>query len=350
VKTMMKCLITTLLITTLGGGMANPRVVKICKEFPDAGALTLAKKLHADHPLEFVTVEKARSAVRSYLGNNGGKTRRIAERAGRSRPARKPGEMPALPVAVEENWTPYEIDARRILVLSDLHLPYQDNAAVEAALRHGDDFKPDAVFVNGDLFDFYQMSRFDKNPTLPKVSAELESGRQFWNHIRARFPRAKRVLKLGNHDNRWANYIHQAASLLADIPGIKDGWKEAAGINANTVEVVTDERPVMAGKLMILHGHEKGRGIASPVNPARGAFMRLLCNVLEGHGHRQSEHEERTADGRLIVCRTTGCLCGLTPAYARFNKWGHGCATVTVDKTGDYRVNLIRIIDGKVYA
>jgi hypothetical protein len=48
----------------------------------------------------------------------------------------------------------------------------------------------------------------------------------------------------------------------------------------------------MCGELPVLHGHEKGKGISSPVNQARGAFLRLLHTVLEGHGHRTSGHAE----------------------------------------------------------
>jgi predicted phosphodiesterase len=327
----------------------NPLIVELCRKFPDAGSRTLARKLFAEHPLQFVTVEKARSAVRRYLGLEGPGSRQVAGKRGTARAPRKPGEMPKLPESVYRAPEPFELDAGRLLVLSDVHLPFADNVALEAALKHGEQFKPHAILLNGDLLDFYQLSRFDKDPTMPKVSAELEAGRQFWNHVRARFPRAKLYFKLGNHDERFTTYIFQAAPLLADIPGIVNGWEEPCGIRANKVTVIGDQRPIMAGKLMILHGHEKGKGIASPVNPARGAFLRLLTSVLEGHSHRQSEHDERTGSGEIIVCRSTGCLCGLAPAYAKFNKWSHGAATVTVEKNGDYQVGLFRIINGKVY-
>jgi predicted phosphodiesterase len=335
--------------TVMPAARINPHVVAVCKEFPSAGNRTLAKALMQRAPLQFRTLDMARCAVRNYRGNHGPKSRQAAERRGTLRANRKPGEMPKLPESVYRAPEPFELDAGRLLVLSDVHLPYADNVALEAALKYGESFKPHAILLNGDLLDFYALSRFDKDPTMPKVSAELEAGRQFWNHVRARFPRAKLYFKLGNHDERFTTYIFQAAPLLADIPGIVNGWEEPCGIRSNRVTIIGDQRPIMAGKLMILHGHEKGKGIASPVNPARGAFMRLLTSVLEGHSHRQSEHDERTGSGEIIVCRSTGCLCGLAPAYAKFNKWSHGAATVTVEKNGDYQVGLFRIINGKVY-
>ena len=323
-------------------------VADLCARFPKASSRTLAKRLHNEHPALFTSIENARNTVRTKRGNRGKRARREVVDKSLFRPNGKAGELPPLPEAIATSWEPFEIDCRRNLVLSDLHIPYHDIPAVEAALSFGDTYKPDGIFINGDFWDFYQISRFDKNPTLPKISAELLAGGRMFDHIRARFPRAKIRLKLGNHDERWAAYLYRAAPLLADIPEIVNGWLGPGGITRNRVEVIGDQRPVMLGKLMVLHGHEKGRGISSPVNPARGAFLRLLTNVLEGHGHRQSEHEERTADNRLIVCRTTGCLCGLWPEYAKANKWGHGFATVDVDKSGEYEVQLKRILNGKV--
>jgi predicted phosphodiesterase len=235
-----------------------------------------------------------------------------------------------------------------VLVASDFHLPYHNSAAVEACLAFGDKFNPDAILLNGDVFDCYQISRFDRDPDKPKIRHELECGKQFFGHLRARFPDAQLVFKLGNHDERFEKYLMLNAPELFDVPEIRFAWHLAAGLPANDVTVVGDQRPVMLGKLTTMHGHEKGRGISSPVNPARGAFLRLLTSVLEGHGHRTSEHTERTFDGRIIACRTTGCLCGLWPEYARANKWDHSFATVEVEASGDYHLQLHRIIEGQV--
>jgi predicted phosphodiesterase len=324
-------------------------IAALLKKHPDAGHRTLAKKLHDDNPALFPTLENARTAVRGYSGNLGAKSRTANKNQGRAiRPPRKPGELPPLPKSEAKPWEPYKIDAKRVLVLSDVHLPYHDEIAVDAALAYGDEFQPDAILINGDLFDFYMGSRFDQDPTKPKIIAELAAGKLFFSHIKARFD-VPIFYKLGNHDERWNKYLALQAPALFDIEEVRNAWHIPAGIIDNGVKVIGEQRPVMLGNLMVLHGHEKGRGISSPVNPARGAFMRLLASVLEGHGHRQSEHSERTADGKEIVCRTTGCLCGLWPDYAKINKWSLGFATVEVEANKEYRVELKRIIEGQVF-
>lgn len=320
-------------------------VAELCKQRPKDAARALGRILHREHPLYFKSVDAGRSDVRRYFGQHGDASR---HRAKAPRPARKPGEMTPLPPSHAKPRKPYILEGRRILVLSDIHIPYQDNDALELALAYGETFRPNTILINGDLFDFYKLSHFAKNPTATSIKEELALGKVFLSHLSDRFPRVRKVFKLGNHDERWYKYLESEAPEISDIDEIKEGWQKACGILANKVEVVGDQRAVMAGKLRILHGHEKGRGISSPVNQARGAFLRLLSSVLEGHGHRSSEHTERTADGNTIVCRSTGCLCGLDPEYAPYNKWDHGFATVEVAKDGSYEVELKKIINGKV--
>jgi hypothetical protein len=40
---------------------------------------------------------------------------------------------------------------------------------------------------------------------------------------------------------------------------------------------------------------------------------------------------------------STGCLCDLTPQYARVNRWNHGMAFVEVANDGSFNVSNFRI-------
>lgn len=318
-------------------------IADICREHPNSGNQTLGRALYAKHPLLFTSLNAAECAVRHHRGSRGAYSKQVAEREGRQKPP------PALPESKAETWEPYRISARRVLVASDFHLPFQDNAAIEAMFDYAEGYKPDAILINGDLFDFYQASRFDRDPTKPKLLAELDCGKQLFAHMRHRFGDVPIYYRWGNHDRRWDSYLSLQAPLLFEIPEVRNAWHGPAGIREHDITIVPDKRPVMLGGLMVLHCDEKKSGISAPVNPARGAFLRLLCSVLEGHGHQQSEHTERTGDGKIIACWATGCLCGLWPEYAKVNRWSHGFATVDVAKNESYKVELKRIINGVVY-
>ena len=324
----------------------------LCRKFPDAPARTLARKLHDENPALFPNLDLARSAVRRVFGVVGERHRKQPH-AKLKREPRKAGAVPPLPESCEANWEPHQIDARRVLVLADLHLPFHSVSAIDAALAYGARFDPDHILLNGDVFDFYGISRFDKEPGKPKIADELRCGREFFAHLRHRFPKSDITFRYGNHDRRWDKYLTLNAAVLLDDHDLRDDiltiWHKRAGITENGVRVVREQKPVMLGKLPVFHGDELPRGMASPVNPARGAFLRALASLLHSHLHRTSEHTERTMDGRTITCRTTGALCGLHPEYARINKWDSGFATVEVGSDGNYECELKKIIDKRVY-
>lgn len=48
-----------------------------------------------------------------------------------------------------------------VVFLSDIHVPYHDPLVVKAALSLIRDVSPHRVVINGDVADFFQLSRFN---------------------------------------------------------------------------------------------------------------------------------------------------------------------------------------------
>lgn len=318
-----------------------------CKKFPDTAARTLARKLVNEHPRIFDDVEQARKLVRYQFGVFGDKCRERANDKSLFREKRKPGQLPPLPKSLAKPKQSHVLDTKRLLVLSDIHVPYQDNDAVEAALEFGEKFAPDTILLNGDIIDFEAISRFARDPRGPTLKEELASLKDMLTHIRQRFPKAAIKYRMGNHEERWEHLLWRRAPEILDVAEFT--WQAVGGIGDNKVDVIRGRGKVMAGKLKIYHGHEKGKQLSAPVNQARGMFLKYLSSALEGHGHRTSEHNEPTDDGDVICCRSTGCLCGLWPEWAIINKWDQSFATVDVAKDGTYECQLHRIKNGRVY-
>jgi hypothetical protein len=123
-------------------------------------------------------------------------------------------------------------------------------------------------------------------------------------------------------------------------------WLE---FSKHDIVLVEDKRPVMLGKLPVLHGHELPSGMAAPVNVARGVFMKTGSTGLVGHSHRTSNHAESDMWHKETGCWSTGCLCDLRPEYARINKWNWGFAMVAIHKGGAFDVHNYRVMqDGTV--
>jgi predicted phosphodiesterase len=313
---------------------------------PDAPARTLGRRLAAETG-GAITLHQGYQRIRGQLGTKGKHHRKAALDKSLHRAPRAAGQVIEMPKSKAEPWTPHDLGiVGRVGVLSDIHIPYHDETALSAAVSHLKGERIDGLLLNGDFADFYSISRHEKNPKHRNFKRELEDVRQFLAWIRGTFPDIPIVAKSGNHEERFEKWLFAHAPEISDDPimGL-DNWLGLAPLD---ITLVQDKRIIMAGGLPILHGHEKGNGISSPVNQARGAFLRLHHTVLEGHGHRTSTHSEPDMFGSETVCFSTGCLCDLRPAYAVLNKWNHGGAIVTVHEGGEFDVENFRIANGKV--
>ncbi|MFN9369940.1 MAG: metallophosphoesterase [Planctomycetia bacterium] len=328
----------------MAGDPMTAVVKRVVAEHPNHSARGLARLIVAESK-GAMTLEMARSRIRRQFGQSGAKQRRQATAP---RPARQPGHRFAMPASKAEPWTTHDLGVvGKVGILSDIHVPYHDPIALRAAVDHLAEAEIDALVLNGDTADFYTISRWTKDPRKRDLPGELAQIRETLGWIRQTFPEIPIVFKNGNHEERWKHWLWQHAPEVSAEPEM--GLAAWLHLERHGMQLVEDHRPIMLGKLPVLHGHEKGKGISSPVNQARGAFLRLHHTVLEGHGHRTSGHCEPDMWGSEVFCWSTGCLCDLRPEYARINKWNHGFAIVEVHEGGEFDVENLRITaDGKV--
>lgn len=254
-------------------------------------------------------------------------------------------KVPALLDPIEYNTSPVKLDVPgNWLILSDVHFPFHDRRALELAIERAQRDGIVGIVLNGDIIDGLGLSsKFHKKPTDHMFEQELEHWEAFIQWLRHHFPKVKIVYKRGNHEERFETYLAK----FPEFFGLKHvQFQNVMEFAKYGVQEVKDGRVVMVGKLPILHGHEYQSGISAPVNPARGAFLRLTHTVLVGHSHQSSDHNEKNMFDKVVSVWSTGCNCTLKPRYRPFNKWNHGCAIVNVGKGGDFEVRNLRVIEG----
>jgi len=322
-------------------GKLRQEAEALCKKYPDAPSLTMAKRLAKELG---VAVETARTAVRTVRGNSGTVKRKNATVPRKNGKAGAP--RPQMPKSRVEPWAPFELDgAKNVGVLSDLHIPWHSELALSSAVDHLKKQNIDALVINGDYGDWYGLSRFLKHPKDRDDLDELRAQREGIAWLRDSFPKARIVFKAGNHDERWDIHCFESHARLA----LEDEMSLSHWLHFDKhgVEYVTDQRPVLVGKLAIFHGHELGRvGVANPVNPARGAYLRAQDTVLVGHSHQTSSHADTSWRRKEVMVWSTGCLCELSPRYARVNRWNWGFAQVMVAADSTFDVFNYRIDSG----
>lgn len=314
-------------------------------KFPNASNYVLAKKILKENSLEFDNVENIRTMIRYVTGNCGRKDNKKLKDKSLVRPARTSTDY-LLPESYANDYTPYEIKQSRILIISDLHFPYQNNQAITLALDYGKDKKVDCILINGDLIDFATISRHDKDWRARSVAEEFDAVRAFLNTLRSHFPKTKIVFKHGNHDERWEKFLYNKAPEIFDVNDFQ--LEILLKLGELKIDTVKDKKPIIVGKLTVLHGHElMGMG---GVNPARATFTKTMEDTLVGHYHRTSSHSEPTMNNRLINVHSQGCLCEMNPMFMPINKWNLGFSYVDLNiKTGEYILENKKIVKGKVY-
>lgn len=255
-------------------------------------------------------------------------------------------EAPALPESVAPDWSPYPVIRPGVwLALMDLHLPYHDKATIELAVSEAKKRGAVGVLLNGDVMDSHEVSRHDKDPRAPRYVREVEYARQFFAWLRGQLPKADLVYKAGNHEDRLEAYIIRHAPALFGVEGVDlPSFVHLADVGC---EWVTDKRVVTVGKLHVVHGHEYPGGAASPVNPARGLYLKAKYVSLCGHHHRTSEHNDRDIRGKLETAWSVGCACHLHPRYMPINQWNHGYGLIELARDGNFQVTNRRVVNGQ---
>ncbi len=230
-------------------------------------------------------------------------------------------------------------------VINDLHFPFHDRKTIELFFAEARKLKASCVVLNGDILDCHELSRWDKTPDDPRYVTEVTMGREFLAYGRHRLPKARFIYKDGNHDERLYKYLARQAPALWGLDVLT--LPSLLNFDDHGVEHVTDKKVIRVGKLNVLHGHEYP-GQSSPVNPARGLFLRAKSVAMAGHNHQTSEHHEPDISGKPQAAWSVGCACDLTPKYMPLNKWNLGFAFVKVAADGTFEVRNLRVLNGRV--
>jgi predicted phosphodiesterase len=259
----------------------------VCREyrtkFPDYPNLKLARIIYQKEGKFFSSVDGVRGILRAIEGNNGKSRARVTHK-GQPRPL-NPYNLPA---SEEVSFTPYQLKGhKRVGIFSDLHIPYHSISALTTAIEFCKKEKPDALLINGDGLDFHGLSRFQKDPRKKNFSYELDTWKAMFEVFEKEL-NCKIYYKLGNHEARYEHYLWMKAGELVGVEEFD--LENILQSRAKGITVIKDKTIIHAGSLNIIHGHEFGQSVFSPVSVARGLYMKGRVSAIQGHNHRSSSH------------------------------------------------------------
>lgn len=253
----------------------------------------------------------------------------------------------------------------RVVVLSDLHYrtyiskewdeaaggwrssikTAHDERALEVALQFMRDWQPDAIYLNGDLLDCAQLSRFEKEPGDEEgLEADIQGLRAILSRIRREHPRAAMHYLLGNHEDRLARYLRSNAAALRWVTGLD--WHvllDSKGLNL-PIYPYKERVSVLPGVFEITHGDK----VAQKSGYTAHKMLELGVSGVSGHVHRLGAIYKTDRRGTTAWFEG-GCLCRLDPEYAANPNWQQGMTLVYVDRVNQrFHVDLLPIINGRI--
>jgi predicted phosphodiesterase len=244
-------------------------------------------------------------------------------------------------------------DKKLVFILPDVHIPEEDEVALECALKAHAFLKPHVTIQLGDLIDAGPFSSHDLKSAQEMrdydfIGREIDPANLFIDRLQKNTD--KTVILGGNHENRVMRYC-----LKTGIPGLashaalspeqllskyrsKSSFQYVPYIHSNvplSFYSVTDD-------LVAVHGFSTAR------NAARVHLEKSRTkSVVYGHCHRQESVSDRDPyTGKIIKAFSPGCLCKLQPLYNTTSptSWVHGFSLIYIggDSWTDYNITIDR--------
>ena len=284
-------------------------------KYPMIGTRQLSRVIYKDYPELFKDIEDVRVRIMSVSKRERSILEYIPE-----------GNMHTIPTI---NLTPSE---DKILILNDVHIPYHNKRAFVQALEHGKTENITAILLNGDIFDFYGISRWEKNPKERDFKYEVETIRGILYALRYEFPDANIYFRYGNHEERYIKYMQNRCLELFGIPE----FSMESMLHFDKLGIISFSERVLIefGGYTILHGHE----IAA--NHIERYLQIAKKSLIVGHHHRTQYSQSRAIDGSIIKGHMIGCLSELTPPYLSLpSQWNLGY--MILDSSGNINNVLV---------
>lgn len=224
----------------------------------------------------------------------------------------------------------------RIITLCDFHCPFEDVNAIELALQFCKYAKPDIVIIH-ELHDFYDLSKFDKNPErINKLQEEIDIANRYLWAIRKANPSARIILLKSNHLDRLRKYLWREAPALSTLRNLE--IENLFELREHNVEYRCNFE---YKNFLFKHGSviRKFAGYT-----AKAELEKEGMSGASGHSHRRAVYNNTKRGGEFVWIES-GCLCSLTPEYSEDEvmDWQAGISMVTF-KENHFHAEVIPII------
>ncbi|BBC53848.1 putative DNA repair exonuclease SbcCD nuclease subunit [Mycobacterium phage PP] len=229
---------------------------------------------------------------------------------------------------------------KRIVVISDTQIPFEDRKATRSLVQFIGDYQPDEVIHIGDLMDYPSPARWSKGAAeefAKRLKGDNERGKQFLGAIRAVYDGPFGIHE-GNHDLRPRQYLSKYAPALVEYEGFFN-FENLLDFDGFGIELLPEFNEIAPG-WVTTHGHRgKIRLTQVAGTTALGAARRFGSSVVMGHTHRLgiSNHTEGYGgvSKRVLTGVEVGNLMNMQLATyldGATGNWQQGFGLLTIEK------------------
>ncbi|QGJ94821.1 metallophosphoesterase [Mycobacterium phage Blinn1] len=244
---------------------------------------------------------------------------------------------------------------KRIVVIPDTQIPFDDPRSLRAVVRFIGDWQPDEVIHIGDLMDYPSPARWSKGSAEEFYPVMLEHNEQAKKRLLGPLRKVYDGpigVHEGNHDLRPREYLTKYAPALAEFEGAFH-IKHLLDFDGFGITLLPDFNE-FAPDWVTTHGHRGQMGIARIAgSTALNGAKRFNKSVVMGHTHRLGLITESFGFGSVVGKQVTGFEVGnlMNMEQASYLKggtgnWQQGFGILTVD--GPYvKPEVVPIMNGR---
>lgn len=225
------------------------------------------------------------------------------------------------------------------VVAGDFHYPYQSESCIYLFLSFLRWLKPNRVFLNGDIIDFYALSRYNKDPKrMLGLQHEIDQTRGFLSSIRMISDDMEIIYLEGNHESRLRRWlqVHPEISSLRSLT-----LETMLGFDEFSIEFYPLEDHFDLYPGFIVHHGDLIRSASSLT--ARAMMGKWHGSGISNHTHRFGAYWESGLnwDERWYE---NGCMCSLEPDYLiGVPDWQQGFSVISFTGVGVLNVEQVKI-------
>ncbi len=239
---------------------------------------------------------------------------------------------------------------KAIAVINDTQNPFQDKISLSLVETFLFEAQPDILVYNGDCNDFYQISKFDKDPRrIADLQSDVDNTKAMFCRQRKGLPNTRMVLVDGNHEDRWQKFLWTKAPELSSLTCLTTD--ELFSLKEYDIEHVNYECGIKINDIfLIIHGNLAS--VHSSYTAKRMFEKHGGCGIC-AHTHRGGSYYKRNRFGTWGWWENF-CLCSLYPDWIQNPDWVQGFSLIHF-RGKRFWIEQIPIIDhafiygGKIY-